>query len=235
MKFVTAQNRAVFYKMIQQKTLFFFLFSFLFSFQTFAQKVTVHVFTEDYRASLGSDTIYYNFNRPLYWADFQGKVPAGAPWGAMTASGFSYKSSMSVDENNIDISVGVYTFFMKNRSWKKPDANSPYHLEHEQHHFDITRLGAAKLVNEIREAHFTPGNYRALLNSLFDKVYKEQIGLQNQYDQETKNSMDTTKQLGWNQKISDEIGKLQQNTNENLSLKKAKNSVSIISRRKFLQ
>lgn len=205
--------------MIQQKNLFIFLSLFLFSPQMFAQKVTVHVFTEEYKASPGSDTIYYHFDRPLNWADFQGKVPTDAPWGAMTASGFSYKSSMSVDENNIDVSVGVYTFFIKNKSWKKPVANSPYHLEHEQHHFDITMLGAAKLVNEIRKAHFTPGNYRALINSLFDKVYEEQIAIQKQYDLETKNSLDTAVQLKWNHKISDEIRKLKKDNDESVSLK----------------
>ncbi len=208
-----------FFKMTKQKFVFFFLSLFAISFQTFAQKVTVHVFTEDYNAYPGSDTIYYHFNRPLQWPDFQGKVPTGAPWGAMTASGFSYKSSMSVDENNIDISVGVYTFFMKHNSWKKPVANSPYHLEHEQHHFDITRLGAAKLVYEIRNARFTKGNYKTLLNSLFDKVYNEQIAMQNQYDHETKNSLDTAMQKQWNQKISDEITKLQNNSGEDISLK----------------
>lgn len=208
-----------FFIMIQQKFVFFFLSLFVFSFQTFGQKVTVHVFTEDYTASPGSDTIYYHFSRPLNWSDFQGKVPAGAPWGAMTASGFSYKSSMSVDENNIDVSVGVYTFFMKNKSWKKPDANSAYHLEHEQHHFDITRLGAAKLVDEIRMAHFTASNYRTLLSSLFDKVYKEQIVIQDQYDRETKNSMDTALQEKWNQNISDEIRVLKTDNKEGLTLK----------------
>lgn len=205
--------------MIHQKLLFLFLFSFIFSFHSFAQKITVHVFTEDYKSSPESDTIYYNFDKPLTWSDFQGKVPAGAPWGAMTVSGFSYKSSMSVDENNIDISVGVYTFFIKNKSWKKPTSNSPYHLEHEQHHFDITMLGAAKVVNEIRKAHFTSQNYKTLLNSLFDKVYNEQIALQNQYDLETKNSMDTAKQTQWNRKISEEIKKLKMNSDENISVK----------------
>ena len=174
---------------------------------------------EDYKSSPESDTIYYNFDRPLTWSDFEGKVPEGAKWGAMTASGCSYKSSVSVDANNIDIKVGVYTFFMKKNSWKKPTSNSPYHLEHEQHHFDITMLGAAKVVDEIRNAHFTLGNYKTLINTIFDKVYKEQIALQDQYDRETKNSMDTAMQFKWNQKISDEITTLKNNSGENTSIK----------------
>src|SRR6185312_5699610 len=205
--------------MIQQKFLFIFLSLFALSSPSFAQKITVHVFMEDYTSPPSGDTIYYDFNRPLTWADFQGKVPANAPWGAMTASGFSYKSSASIDEDKIEITVGVYTFFTKNNSWKKPSAHSAYHLQHEQHHFDITRLGAAKVVDEIRKAHFTKTNYKTLLNSIFDKVYQEQIALQNQYDRETKNSMDTAKQLEWNRKITDEMQKIKTNPGLGISLK----------------
>jgi hypothetical protein len=195
--------------MILQKKLFLILFSFLFSLQTFAQKVTVHVFIENYKNARGSDTIYYDFNRPLNWQDFQGKIPTAVPWGAMTASGFSFNSSMNNDGNKIEISVGVYTFFTKHDSWKKPEVNSAYHLEHEQHHFDITRLGAAKLEDEIRKAHFTSTNYKSLLNSIFDKVYNEEVALQRQYDLETGNSKDSVKQLEWNRKIAAQIKTLQ--------------------------
>ncbi|MDE3183032.1 MAG: hypothetical protein KGM16_06395 [Bacteroidota bacterium] len=205
--------------MIRFKVLFFILFSFLFSIQTFAQKIRVHVFTENHKSTPGSDTIYYDFKRPLAWQDFQGKVPAAVPWGAMTASGFSFNSSLSDEGNNIDISVGVYTFFTKHDSWKKPEAHSSYHLEHEQHHFDITRLGAAKLEDEIKKAHFTVKNYRSLLNSIFDKVYNEEIAWQKQYDLETQNSKDSVKQLEWNKKISDEIKKLKSSPGAELSVK----------------
>lgn len=166
---------------------------------------------ENKTSSPDSDTIYYSFNRKLSWKDFHGSAPAGTPWGAMTASGFSFNSSMNDDgENNIDIIVGVFSFFTKHDSWKRPDINSDYHLEHEQHHFDITRLGAEKLVNEIKKAPFTKDNYRKLLHSIFDKVYDENIALQHQYDRETKNGMDLKQQAEWNKEITSEIEKLRE-------------------------
>jgi hypothetical protein len=209
-----------FFKMIRQKFLFLSLFLFPFSFTTFAQKVTVHVFTENYKNVPGSDTIYYHFNQPLHWSDFTGKVPDSVPWGAMTASGFSFNSSMSQEGNQIDISVGVYTFFTKHDSWKKSQTNTPYQLEHEQHHFDITRLGAAKLEHEIKQAHFTPANYKTLLNSIFNKIYDEEVAWQHEYDLETRNSLDSAKQLEWNKKISEAINKLKNGGSEDISLKK---------------
>lgn len=204
--------------MVLRKFFILTLLSFLFSFKTFAQKITVHVFTENYRSTPGSDTIYYDFNKPLNWSDFQGKIPASVPWGAMTASGFSFHSSMNEEGNAIDISVGIYTFFTKHDSWKKPQANTRYQLEHEQHHFDITRLGSAKLENEIRKAHFTARNYKTLLNSIFNKVYNEEVEWQKQYDLQTHNSLDTAKQLAWNKKITEEIGRLKNGSLEEVSL-----------------
>ena len=195
--------------MLFRKITISILFSFLFSSAVFSQKITVNVFIENKINKAESDTVYYDFNRKLTWQDFQGKVPIGAKWGAMTASGFSFNSEMEDDgDNNIVISVGVYTFFTKHDSWKKPNVSSAYHLEHEQHHFDIARLGAEKLVNEIKKAHFTKNNYRKLLNSIFDKVYDENILWQHDYDKETKNSMDVEKQKEWNEKISQQIGQL---------------------------
>jgi hypothetical protein len=197
--------------MLFRKITISILFSFLFSSAVFSQKITVNVFIENKINKAESDTVYYDFNRKLTWQDFQGKVPIGAKWGAMTASGFSFNSEMEDDgDNNIVISVGVYTFFTKHDSWKKPDINSSYHLEHEQHHFDITRLFTQKLVNEIKSTHFTKNNYRKLLYSIFDKVYKESVAFQHEYDNETKNSMDVEKQKEWNEKISAEVKKIKE-------------------------
>jgi hypothetical protein len=195
--------------MSTRKIAFFICITFLFCAPVFSQKITVNVFIENKINKPQNDTIYYDFNRSLTWNDFQGKVPAGAKWGAMTASGFSFNSQMEDDGNNhIVITVGVYTFFDKNDSWKKPDINGPYHLEHEQHHFDITRLFAQKFVDEIQNAHFTKNSFRKLLYSIFDKVYKESVAYQQEYDNETKNSIDIQTQKEWNEKISGEIKKL---------------------------
>lgn len=196
--------------MFVRKITFFIFLSFLFSAKVLCQKVMVNVFTENKTSNPTGDTIYYDFNTRLSWQDFRGEVPSGAPWGAMTASGFSFNSSMVEEENEIEIYVGVYTFFTKHDSWKKPAVNSGYHLEHEQHHFDITRLYAQKMVQEIKKAHFTIGNYRKLLYSIFDKVYNESIATQHEYDNQTKNSLDIEKQEEWNKKITAEIKKLKE-------------------------
>jgi len=196
--------------MIRNKIFFLFLIAFAIAQQCFSQRVIVHAIMENKKAVPQSDTIYYDFNRNLKWNDFKGKPDENNFGGAVTASGFAFDSQMNFDGTNIYLNIGVYTFFTKNDSWKKPQINSDYHLLHEQHHFDITRICSGKFIAELGKAHFTKENYNALLTSIFDKVYKENIAVQQQYDRETRHSLDVNKQIEWNNKIAAEILKLKE-------------------------
>ncbi len=178
--------------------------------QGFSQKVVVHVTMENKKTKQGSDTIYYDFARNLTWQDFKGIPDDNHFGGAVTASGFAFDSQMDFDGENIYLNIGVYTFFAKSESWRKPQINSDYHLLHEQHHFDITRLGSEKFIAELSNAHFTKNNYKELLVSIFDKAYKESEEMQSQYDAETSHSLNVDKQLEWNSKIGAEIQKLKE-------------------------
>lgn len=183
---------------------------FLLSSQCFSQKIIVHAFMENKKDANENDTIYYDFNRNLKWSDFKGKPLDNYFAGAVTASGFAFDSQMFFDGKTIYLDIGIYSFFSEKDSWKKPGVNSGYHLLHEQHHFDITRISAENLIDEIGRAHFTKANYNALLNSLFDKAYKKNTDIQHEYDRETNHSINVDKQLEWNDKIAAEIFKLKQ-------------------------
>ena len=196
--------------MIRYKTCFLLLICFVTAIKCISQKVIVHAFMESKKAPAGSDTIYYDFNRNLKWSDFKGTPNEDFFAGAVTASGFAFDSQMDFDGTNIYLNIGVYTFFAKNDSWKKPQINSDYHLLHEQHHFDITRIGSEEFINALKKAHFTRENYTTLLTSIFNKVYKENSDTQHLYDKETNHSINVTKQLEWNDKIAAEIQKLKQ-------------------------
>jgi len=152
-----------------------------------------------------NDTIYYNINRPLSWEDFKGVPDYSNPGGAITASGFAFDANMSTNGKDIYLNVGIYTFFSKKKSWKKPNINSSYHLLHEQHHFDITRISAEKFYSELSKANFTVNNYNKLLSELFNKAFDENTALQQKYDSETRHSINTSEQVKWNDKIAAEI------------------------------
>lgn len=192
-----------FYKTLLISIIFFGLTS-----KSFSQKVIVRVFMEKRTSSAQNDTIYYDFSRSLQWSDFRGKPVESYSAGAVTASGFAFDSQMNSDGKSIHLTIGVYAFFSKNDSWRKPGINSDYHLLHEQHHFDITRLSTEKFINEVQKAHFTKKNYNALLSSLFDKVYKENTDRQHEYDKETNHSINVAEQLKWNNNIAADIDKI---------------------------
>ena len=85
--------------------------------------------------------------------------------------------------------------------------HSDYHLEHEQHHFDITMLGAERFCAAIREAHFTVDNYRDLISDIFDKTFDENAQLQETYDNQTEHSINKEIQYAWNKKINELMGR----------------------------
>lgn len=196
--------------MICYKTSLLLLMFVATTFECISQKVIVHAFMENRKTSTSGDTIYYDFNRSLKWTDFKGKPDNNYFAGAVTASGFAFDSQVDFDGTNIFLNIGVYTFFTKNDSWKKAGINSDYHLLHEQHHFDITRMGSQEFMDELKKARFTKDNYQKLLTSIFDKVYKENLDIQHLYDKETDHSINVAKQLEWNDKIAAEMQKIKQ-------------------------
>lgn len=175
----------------------------MFSAISFGQKINVNVYYPDRVNKINNDTIYYDINRKLTWADFKGKPDPLHFGGAITSSGFAFNSDMEYNSREMTINIYVYTYFIKSDSWKKKNIESAYHLEHEQKHFDITYLHARKFVDEIKRARFTAQNFKTLTGEIFNKVYDQSLAMQQQYDRETKHSINNDEQLRWNEKISD--------------------------------
>lgn len=176
-----------------------------FSASSLAQKIILKVTMENKVAGATNDTIYFSGNRPLTWDDFKGAPDYNNVGGAVTSSGFAFDANMNMVANTVYLNVNVFTFFSKKNSWKKPNINSAYHLLHEQHHFDITRISAQKFYNDLLATNFTLGNYEKLLTSIFNRDFEENNILQQKYDNETRHSIDTAAQLRWNDKIAQQI------------------------------
>ena len=190
-----------------KKAILFFVVILIFK-VSYSQKVLVNVFMEYKITKPKSDTIYYDTAKLLTWKDFKGIPDEKHYGGAVTASGYAFDADIKMAGKIIYLNIGVYVYFLKNESWKKPVINSGYHLLHEQRHFDITRLGAENFIKQLVKSTFTKDNYSAVLNSVFDKTYNENLALQNKYDTETQHSIKNKEQLIWNDKIAADIKKL---------------------------
>lgn len=172
-------------------------------------KVQVSVFILDNRKSYeAGDTIYYNGDRSLTWADFRGTPDLNSDAAAVTASGFAYNASVRSNSKIFRLNIFIYTFFNKRNSWKKNNIKSDYHLRHEQVHFDITRIAAENFKTMLNDVTFTPGNYLELLRHVWSKAQDSWNMMQDAYDEETNHSIRKQDQRRWNVFAEEEIRKL---------------------------
>lgn len=153
-----------------------------------------------------SDTIYYSPDTKLAWNDFRGRPDSRSIAAAITSSGFGYTCSMRSRNKQGGLSISVYCFYDKNRSWVKSNAANDYALIHEQHHFDITYLATCLFMRKLRAASFTMENYTDLLDEIYNESYDELERMQNDYDGKTMNGRLKDVQAEWNNKIDRELG-----------------------------
>lgn len=106
------------------------------------------------------------------------------------------------------LTIKVYCYFSKNKSWVKPGKAIPYILTHEQHHFDISYIAANMFVEKLRSTVFTIANF----NQLLPKVYTESCSIMNkmqdEYDRQTKNGQLRDIQFKWNDFVDKKISQI---------------------------
>lgn len=171
--------------------------------QPFVVKVS---FTPDYQSTdTGSDTIYYSPSRPLRWADFTGKPNKASADAAVCYSSFGYLGSSLQRGDTIFVTVTLQVFFVKSASWVLPGSENDYSLEHEQLHFDITRLSAAYYRKSVLTTVMHADDYDSYLQYLFLDAFRYMNHLQDQYDGETQHGMDHAGQARWEERVKGEL------------------------------
>jgi len=171
-------------------------------------QVTVNIQWQNIKSGNTGDTIYYDSNRKLTWADFKGNANAASPAAAITESGFGYLMTMQSLNNRASINITVYCYFNKKKSWVKRGMKNDYGLLHEQHHFDITYINTCLFIQKLKTAKLNRLNY----NSLSGKIYEEYVialnKMQDEYDGETSNGRIKEVQAEWNKKIDQQLAAL---------------------------
>ncbi len=155
-----------------------------------------------------SDTIYYNLNKKLTWADFKGKPSTSGPAAAITESGFGFKMSVSSFNRKTDLLITVFCYFNKEKSWVRPGMDDDYALEHEQHHFDITYINAVLFIQKLKKAQLNRGNFNVLVNKIHDECFTAMDKMQDDYDGQTSNGRIKAMQKTWNKKVNQQLASL---------------------------
>jgi len=168
-----------------------------------AKSLTV-TFSDDDRIT-NDDTVNYNTDRKLTWNDFRAAPRQGSHYAAEVFTSFAYEGKSSVKNGVININLLVKAYMLKNSSWGRSEARTAYSLNHEQRHFDITKIIAERFKRKIHPDSLTLEDYNSIIQYQFIESYREMHRMQEQYDGETNHGINQDIQERWNQKIDTEL------------------------------
>lgn len=185
---------------------YFSLFFFYFFCSSMAHaQFTVNVYWTEQSGMNSKDLIYYSPGKNLEWKDFKGEPVTTGPVAALTSSGFGYKADMKNKGDKGQINIAVYSFFSKSKSWVKPGNTTPYILNHEQHHFDVSFIAAGIFIEKLKKMQITPENCNIILPALYRECCDMMNKMQNDYDGQTRNGLIADMQEKWNQYFAQKL------------------------------
>ncbi|GAB3897297.1 hypothetical protein [Spirosoma agri] len=168
-----------------------------------AKSLTVIV-TDDSRIT-NDDTVHYNPSRKLTWADFRAEPRRGSHYAAEVFTSFAYEGKSSVKDGIINLNLNVKGYMLKESSWGRTEARNDYSLNHEQRHFDVTKIIVERFKRKIHPDSLTLEDYNSIIQYQFIESYREMNRMQEQYDSETNHGINQVAQERWNQKIDAEL------------------------------
>lgn len=154
------------------------------------------------------ETLIWDADNKLTWADFKATPDKESDAVALTASGITFGYSVQTSGKRIlEFSTSVESHFYPNKSWHKEDQSDIHILAHEQLHFDITELYARKFREQIAELQVNQ-NIKKQLNKLHEDINAELSTAQHKYDKETQHSIDAVQQRRWSNYVEKELARL---------------------------
>lgn len=181
-------------------------------------------------AGAATPAIEWNPGRPLNWDDFLGSVPSRADASRVaesnTSISWSYRYEVEWQRDHClfrILSIDSAAGFHPDSSWARPEHRTPAVLEHEQGHFDITRIYQREFAETTRElvgvSRECGGGGRArvarniereidrLAGSVYDAVWQQHGKEQSAYDHETNHGIDSRIQAEWTSRIAEQLGR----------------------------
>ncbi|MCR9016607.1 DUF922 domain-containing protein [Aquiflexum gelatinilyticum] len=144
------------------------------------------------------DTVFYHPGRRLTWSDFRESPNRNSGYNATIFTSLAMEGSPFMEDGVLVLPVEVKVYMLPESSWVKTQGKNDYSLNHEQKHFDITRVVGNRLVNKLKNLEVTPENYEAEVNEAFFDSYREMNKLQEIYDARTRHGLDKEVQSRWN-------------------------------------
>ncbi|QJW88296.1 hypothetical protein HNV11_02345 [Spirosoma taeanense] len=162
------------------------------------------IFTDDSRMT-DDDTVHYNPDRKLTWNDFRAEPRRGSHYAAEIFTSFAYEGKSTVKEGIINVNLTVKSYMLKSSSWGRTEARNDYALNHEQRHFDITKIIAERFKRKLHSDSLTLEDYNSIIQYQFIESFRDMNRMQEQYDAETGHGTNQMAQERWNQRIDAEL------------------------------
>ena len=162
-----------------------------------AQSVGINM--RDYIGKNDGDTVFYATERPLAWADFQGR-PRFNNYAASIFASIGYEAYSRMENGEIVLDLVFKTYMLKSSSWVR-SVNNSYGLNHEQRHFDIAKIIIEQLKDTLVKLELEPHNYDRKISFYYLEAFREMNRMQEEYDGQTANGSNAPAQERWNKKI----------------------------------
>ncbi len=150
------------------------------------------------------EKILWKQDRKLTWKDFKAPSTTHYEFVAVTSSGIWFNYSYAEHNGKITYDYSVQSYFYPQKSWYNPKEATPYILQHEQTHFDISELHARKLrklISQLPPAR----NIKNQLNELYKKIEIQRKAMQERFDNETNHSVDVKAEKQWETYVAKQL------------------------------
>lgn len=161
----------------------------------------VQITFSDYTEKIEGDTIYYSDNRKLAWSDFQARDMHSEKYQALVMPGIAYVQDSKINNGIIYVQILMKAYLPKSACWARLTGRDDYALNHEQRHFDITKIIAEQFKQKVAAQALTPDTYEAFLNMQYLDSLRDLHAMQKAYDKETSHGLNQLAQSAWNDKI----------------------------------
>lgn len=166
-----------------------------------AQKVVKVIFREDARPEdRNSDTLFYH-QRAASADDYRGRAPLSPKSEAVSFTSFAFEGGSRQFKDTLEVNLVLQVFWVKSSSWLRRRPPDKHTLEHEQIHFDITRLVAERFRRKVLEMELTADDHDSRIQYEYLEYFREMNRMQKAFDDEVRSGMDAAGQRAWREKI----------------------------------
>lgn len=147
--------------------------------------------------------VYYDSERLLTWEDFKSRPSPLSKNNATIFTSFSLQGISLMEAGSVVQTLEISVYMLPYQSWVKD--RSEYGLNHEQRHFDVVRIVVDRLIHNLKTTNLDLDFYQARINEAYLDAYREMNHLQEFYDKQTQNGINTLEQEKWNQWIDEAL------------------------------